>query len=297
MERLADQSRSFRRFRVESLSDETLSLLGSARHGSFTLAPEAATERMRRVINKGNTDEDLYASVKKVFAAGWHQVKLYFMIGLPGETPEEIEGIVETANRCLNIGKKYHHRAEVTVSTSTFVPKSHTPLQWAAQISIDETIEKQAYLKKSLRRHGLYYRWHNAQMSFLEGVFSRGDRRLSAVIERAHKLGARFDAWDDKFDLAIWKRSFEEAGIDPIQYLKERDKDEKFPWDHLYTELKREFLWREYEKSTTGELTEDCSSGKCVDCGVCVVGGAGAAGSGGISEREGDTSHFHRGTS
>ncbi len=274
----------FPSLRVESLSDETLNLLGSARHGSFTLAPEAATERMRAAINKGNTDEDLYVSVEKVFAAGWHQIKLYFMIGLPGETLGEIEGIVEMANRCLDIGKKYHGRAEVTVSTSTFVPKSHTPLQWAAQISMDETISKQDYLKRQLRRRGLFYRWHNAKMSFLEGVFSRGDRRLSQVIEHAYQLGARFDAWDDKFDFSIWEKALAEEGIDPSQYLRARNQDEKFPWDHLYTELKRDFLWREYEKSKRGEFTEDCSSGKCTGCGVCDAGDVGAVGSGGISE-------------
>jgi len=259
----------FPSLRVESLSDETLSLLGKARHGSFTLAPEAATERMRLAINKGNTDEDLYASAEKIFKAGWHQIKLYFMIGLPNETPEELDGIVNMANRCLDIGKKYHHRAEVTVSTSTFIPKSHTPLQWAGQISIEEILEKQAYLKRRLRRHGLFYRWHDAKMSFLEGVFSRGDRRLSYVIEEAHRLGARFDAWDEKFDFSIWQKAFGNAEIDPNGYLKPRDCNTKFPWDNLYTNLKKEFLWREYEKSLSGIPTPDCTREKCQGCGVC----------------------------
>jgi len=270
--------------RVESLSDETLGFLGKARSGSFTLAPEAATERMRKRINKGNSDEDLYASVEKIFSAGWHQIKLYFMIGLTGETQDELDGIVVMANRCLDIGKRYHKRAEVTVSTSTFVPKPHTPLQWAGQISIEETLEKQSYLKKHLRRHGLFYKWHDARMSFLEGVFSRGDRGLCAVIEQAHRLGARFDAWDEYFDFSLWQRAFAAANMDPGSYLSGRNREDEFPWDHLYTDLKKSFLWKEYERSMEGLLTPDCTRDKCQGCGVCKTGrlsGQGGQGAGG----------------
>lgn len=261
----------FPSLRVETLSSEMLGLIGRSRSGSFTFAPEAATERMRLVINKGNTDEELYSSVEKVFENGWHQVKLYFMIGLPGETQEELEAIVKMANRCLDIGKKHHRRAEVTVSTSTFVPKPHTPFQWAGQISIKETLEKQAYLKKRLKRPGLFYRWHDAQMSFLEGVFSRGDRALSKVIEEVYCLGARFDSWDEKFDFMLWQRAFDHCEINAVSYTRPRDQDEEFPWDHLYADLNKKFLWKEFEKSLQGETTPDCSNGKCTGCGVCDV--------------------------
>lgn len=259
----------FPSLRVETLSNKMLGLLGRSRSGSFTFAPEAATERMRLVINKGNTDEELYSSVEKVFENGWHQVKLYFMIGLPGETQKELEAIVEMANRCLDIGKKYHRRAEVTVSTSTFVPKPHTPFQWAGQISVNETLEKQAYLKRRLKRPGLFYRWHDAQMSFLEGVLSRGDRALSKVIEEVYCLGARFDSWDEKFDFMLWQRAFDHCDINAVSYTRPRDQDEEFPWDHLYADLNKEFLWKEFEKSLRGETTPDCSNGKCAGCGVC----------------------------
>jgi radical SAM family uncharacterized protein len=259
----------FPSLRAEALTGQILDLAGMSRSGSFTFAPEAATERMRLVINKGNTDEELYSSVEKVFKSGWHQIKLYFMIGLPGETEEELDGIVKIANRCLDIGKKYHRHAEVTVSTSTFVPKPHTPLQWEKQISIEETLNRQSYLKKRLRRHGMFYRWHDAKMSFLEGVFSRGDRALSDVIEEAHHLGARFDSWDEKFDFAIWERAFAKCRIDPASYIKPRDVCEKFPWDHLYADLNKKYLLREFEKSRNGGTTPDCSKGGCTGCGVC----------------------------
>jgi len=255
--------------RTESLTGEMLKRLGKDRAGSFTLAPEAATERMRGFINKGNTDNDLYESVEKVFQNGWGKIKLYFMVGLPGETEEEIEGIVRMANRCLDIGRKYHRRPDVTVSTSTFVPKPHTPLQWSGQIDIERSLEIQRYLKKRLHRPGIYYRWHNAQMSFMEGVFSRGGRELSTAIEYAYKCGARFDGWDECFSFERWLEAFDKSGIDSESYLKEREKGASFAWDHLFVDLKKDFLWREYEKARHGELTKQCSDGPCQGCGVC----------------------------
>jgi len=262
----------FPSLRVEGLSDEMLQFIGRARCGSFTFAPEAATERMRRAINKGGTNEDLYSSVEKVFKNGWHQVKLYFIIGLPGETQKELDGIVEVANHCLDIGKKYHKRAEVTISTSTFVPKPHTPFQWARQISIEETIDKQVYLKKCLKRFGLFYRWHDAHMSFLEGVFSRGDRALSSVIEEAYRRGARFDAWDEQFNFSKWEEAFKKCGISPFSYIRARALNERFPWDHLYANLNRRFLLSEFKKSQKSEMTESCIKGKCNGCAVCDSG-------------------------
>lgn len=254
--------------RVESLRDDVAAALGRARSGSFTFAPEAATERMRRFINKGNTDTDLMRSVETVFAYGWHAIKLYFMIGLPGETDEEIEGIVRIANKCLDIGRRHHRRPEITVSTSVFVPKAHTSFQWDPQISIGRARNIQKILKARLKRPGLFYRWHDAEQSFLEGVFSRGGRELARVIELAHGYGARFDAWDDCFDLSIWMRAFAETGIDPEGYLDGRPQDCAFPWGHLGIGPSREFLLEERRRAAEYELTPDCTAA-CSGCGIC----------------------------
>lgn len=255
--------------RAESLSGAVVHLLGKSRSGSFTLAPEAATERMRRLINKGNTDEDLYSSVEKVFQNGWHAVKLYFMIGLPGETEEEIDGIVRVANKCLDIGRRHHRRPDVTVSTSTFVPKAHTPFEWEHQITMEETLKIQRKLKGRLSRPGLYYRWHDAGMSFLEGVFARGGAELACVIEKAHEMGARFDSWDECFDLNRWQEALSKSGIDGNCYLKERGLNFQFPWDFLGLGPSREFLARERERAYSLKETPDCTRGECVGCGIC----------------------------
>ncbi|MFH0800536.1 MAG: TIGR03960 family B12-binding radical SAM protein [Pseudomonadota bacterium] len=255
--------------RAESLTQPVIDALGRARSGSFTLAPEAGSERMRRFINKGNTDDDLYASAEKVFKSGWHAIKLYFMIGLPGETPDDIEGIIRISNRCLDIGRRHCRRPEVTVSTSTFVPKAHTPFQWERQISIDEAQAIQGELKRRLRRPGLFYRWHDAGMSFLEGVFARGGPEIARAVELAHEKGARLDGWEEFFDLARWREAFAEAGVAPEACLEARDTDAALTWDHLGVGPSREFLIREREKAHALEPTEDCTIGKCSACGVC----------------------------
>ncbi len=255
--------------RAESLTKEMLSVLGSARSGSFTLAPEAATERLRAVINKGNTDEDLFNSVEQAFKCGWHAIKLYFMIGLPTESQEDRDAIIEVANRCLTIGRKYHRKPEVTVSTSTFIPKAHTPFQWERQLSYEEAIAIQAYFKKNLRRPGLYYRWQYARMSELEGVFSRGGAELCPSVFAAFKSGARFDGWDEKFNYEIWKLAFESNGIDTACYLNEKSSENKFPWDEIGVGPSREFLRSELEKANQLKSTDDCASSVCSNCGLC----------------------------
>ncbi|MBT3181388.1 MAG: TIGR03960 family B12-binding radical SAM protein [Deltaproteobacteria bacterium] len=255
--------------RVESMSDRMLSSMGSSRSGSFTLAPEAGTERMRNLINKGNTDQDLYVSVEKIFKNGWQAVKLYFMIGLPDETQDDLKGIVDIANRCLSIGRKYHRRPDVTVSTSTFVPKAHTPFQWERQISIEEAVEKQAYLKKHLRRPGLHYKWHRAEMSFLEGVFARGGAELADVIAIAHEDGARFDGWDEHFDIGRWRRAFAKRKISPDRYLEGRGNSFEFPWDHLKVGPDKHFLMKERDKARRLQGTLDCVQNECTSCGLC----------------------------
>lgn len=255
--------------RAETLTSELLNLLGRARAGSFTLAPEAGTERLRFVINKGNTDEDLFASVERAFECGWHAIKLYFMIGLPTETEEDLEGIITTSNKCLDIGKKYHRRPEVTVSTSLFVPKPHTPFQWEPQLSAEQTLKIQHFFKARLRRPGLFYRWHNAQMSFLEGMFARGGEELCEPILRAFKSGARFDGWDEKFNFAAWQNAFNDSNLSMDPYISERPNEFVFPWDKISIGPSKEFLRSEREKGRNLLLTADCAHGACAQCGLC----------------------------
>jgi len=255
--------------RVEAMTDGITKSLGRARSGSFTLAPEAGSERMRRFINKGNTDGDLYASAERIFKSGWQAIKLYFMVGLPGETEEDLEGITQIARRCLQIGRKYHRRPDVTVSTSTFVPKSHTPFQWEGQITIDETRDKQGYLKRKLKGPGLHYKWHDPDISYLEGIFSRGGEELARVIELAHEDGARFDGWDECFDLARWKKAFANAKIDSDSYLEARGFGFEFPWDDLKIGPSKDFLKKELEKAKVLKSTPDCSRETCSNCGLC----------------------------
>lgn len=255
--------------RAESMTDGIIETLGRARSGSFTLAPEAGTERMRRFINKGNTDDDLYASVEKIFERGWHAIKLYFMIGLPGETDEDVEGIIHIANKCLDIGRRYHKRPDVTVSTSVFIPKAHTPFQWEEQISIEHAMLLQRELKRKLRRPGLYYRWHDAKQSFLEGVFARGGAELADVIQAAHLGGARFDGWDECFDFDIWMKAFADTGIDPKAYLLPRSFDYEFPWEGLGVGPSKDFLIAERKKAEEFKFTPDCTAGECSKCGLC----------------------------
>ncbi len=260
--------------RVETLTPKVLDVLKRSLHGGFTLAPEAATERLRNVINKGNTEAELLATIDKIFATGWRQLKLYFMIGLPTETLEDVEAIVPLANKAMDIGRRYRRDVTITVSVSTFVPKPHTPFQWVRQISLKETIERQDILKNRLRRRGIELKWHNPQLSILEGVFSRGDRGLSPVIVEAWKNGARFDAWDESFKFAAWQRAFETCNPETWNlkfetYLAERPLDAPLPWEHLFVELDRDFLRSEYEKAFEAVATPDCVNGKCSKCGVC----------------------------
>jgi radical SAM-linked protein len=252
--------------RVETLTPQLIEDVKRVRKTSFTLAPEAGTQRLRDAINKGNTEEDLLETTSRVFAAGWRTVKLYFMIGLPGETDEDIEGIAGLAYRVLRTAK---NRGEVKVSLSTFVPKAHTPFQWERQISIEEAVEKQNYLKNRLKSRNLSVKWHDAGMSFLEGIFSRGGAETGALIEAAYNLGCRFDGWGDKFRFALWEEAFKKTGIDAASYLRKRSADEEFPWDMIASGLDKSFLLSEAQKAKTGAATPDCRTGPCSNCGVC----------------------------
>ena len=198
--------------RVEALSESLITAIKKVRKTSFTLAPEAGTERLRKMINKGNTEEDLLATAGQVFQSGWNLIKLYFMLGFPGETEEDLEGIVELSYKVLNEGKK---RKQITVSLSTFVPKPHTPFQWHRQIGPDEVMAKQEFLRKRLRHNNLAFKWHDRRMSFLEGILSRADRNVAPVIEEAFRRGCRFDGWSDLLRFDKWEDALKSRGITP----------------------------------------------------------------------------------
>ena len=252
--------------RVETLTQRLIEDIRRVRKTSFTLAPEAGTQRLRNVINKGNTEEDLLDTVQRVFDAGWRSVKLYFMIGLPTETQDDMEGIARLAYRVLGKTKK---REQVTVSLSTFVPKAHTPFQWERQIDLDQTAEKQDYLKSHLRHRNIEVRWHDPQVSLLEGLFARGDEALGALIERAYRLGCRFDGWTDHFRYELWEEAMDAENIHPASYLRSRDRSETLPWDRIDCGVSKTFLAEEADRSRQEELSPDCRIDGCRECGVC----------------------------
>jgi len=251
--------------RVETLTRNLMENIKRVRKTSFTLAPEAGTQRLRDIINKGNTQEELLATTGAVFEAGWKAIKLYFMLGLPSEEEGDLHGIVDLGYKVLREGK---HRGRVTMSLSTFVPKPHTPFQWERQIGLDETLTKQEFFKKQTR-NPILLKWHDSRMSLLEGILTRGDERLGILIERAFHLGCRFDGWGDQFRFDLWEVAIRESGISIDDYLRRRDLSESLPWDRIDCMVSREFLIREGQKSIHGELTADCRFGSCHNCGVC----------------------------
>jgi radical SAM family uncharacterized protein/radical SAM-linked protein len=260
---------SFPSLRVGTLTRELVDEVKKVRKTGFTLAPEAASDRLRQVINKGITEEDLLSNAAEAYSAGWRLIKLYFMIGLPTETPEDLLGIAELAKKVKNMGKRPGGGGEVNVAVSSFVPKSHTPFQWEPQISYEDILEKQQILRQELKKRKLNFKWQDAPLSVLEGVFARGDRRLSRVLLKARELGCRFDGWGEHFNFAKWQEAFRAVGIDPRFYHRRRALDELLPWDHLDFGVSRSFLLRELEKSGAGTYTVDCRTGRCSACGVC----------------------------
>ncbi|MGB9780085.1 TIGR03960 family B12-binding radical SAM protein [Caldanaerobacter sp.] len=257
--------------RVDAVSVNLLKEIQKVRKTGLTLAPEAGTQRLRDVINKGITEEEILEATAAAFEAGWNNIKLYFMIGLPTETMEDVEGIVDLAYKIVDNYKKIKGNIKnlrVTVSTSTFVPKPFTPFQWVAQDSIKKIIEKQDFLKKSLKSKALKYNWHNPHMSFLEAVISRGDRRVGKAIIKAWEKGCKFDGWDDYFDYEKWEKAFKEAGVNPYFYAnREWGMEEILPWDVVDVGVTKKFLQREYKKALEGRITPDCRY-YCTGCGV-----------------------------
>jgi radical SAM family uncharacterized protein/radical SAM-linked protein len=252
--------------RVESLTGILMEEIKRTRKTSFTLAPEAGTDKMRLIINKGNTSEDLLSTVDQIFAAGWKSIKLYFMLGLPHEEQADMEGIVNLGYEALRAAK---NRGQITISLSTFVPKPHTPFQWHRQISLEETLAKQDFIRQRIKNRNINVKWHDAKMSFLEGIFSRGDQRIGTLLETAFRKGCRFDGWSEILRFDLWQEAIAETGINPKDFIRERDINEKLPWDNIDCGVSREFLLEEKQKSADKTATADCRFADCQDCGVC----------------------------
>lgn len=262
--------------RIDSFSLKLIEEVQKVRKSGLTFAPEAGTQRMRDIINKGVTEEDLIKSVGSAFETGYNGIKLYFMIGLPTETMEDIEGIADLACKVLNrfnevpkdIKPKY---LNLTVAASSFVPKAFTPFQWVPQDRIETLIEKQKHLRAALKKKQATVNWHEPQVSYMEAVFARGDRRLHEVLIKAWELGCKFDGWDDHFRYSKWMEAFTHCGVDPEFYAyRMRDLDEILPWDHIDVGVSKEYLKREYNKSLKAELTEDCKVA-CTGCGIDLI--------------------------
>ncbi|MBZ0234604.1 MAG: TIGR03960 family B12-binding radical SAM protein, partial [Deltaproteobacteria bacterium] len=252
-------SMSVASLRAYGLGDEILDELAETRIAGLTFAPEAGTQRMRDVVNKNITEAHIEESARKVFERGWHRVKLYFMIGLPTEEDEDVRGIVETGQRMLAVGKKaLGGQAEVTVSVSSHVPKPHTPLQWCAQDPLGEIQRKQRLLRATVRERNLRLKYHDSGISWVEGVLSRGDRRLAPVIEEAWRRGARFDGWEEAFDEDRWHAVFVDGGVDVAAYLGTRPVTARLPWDHIDVGLEDGFLLQEYRKALKSRSSPPC---------------------------------------
>ena len=259
--------------RLDALRENTVRQIRKVRKSGFTLAPEAGTERLRRSVNKEIPDEDVLKTAEWIFGNGWQTLKLYFMVGLPGETADDVRAIGALAGRVAAIARRHGKRASVTVSVSAFVPKPHTPFQWERQIGREEVQERIRLLRDALgRNRHAEVKSHSPEISSLEGVFSRGDDRLPGVIARAFRNGARFDAWTEAFRPDAWKRAFEEEGVDPLEYLRERDPRDPLPWEIVDAGIDREFLLSERKKARTGETTPDCRAAGCTSCGACPPG-------------------------
>lgn len=261
--------------RLDNFSMEIAEKIQQVRKTGLTFAPEAGTQRMRDVINKGITEDDLRGAVSKAFEMGWDSVKLYFMIGLPTETYEDLDGIRDLAHQVIDIyrdvhGGKLKAKFGVTVSTSTFVPKPFTPFQWFGQNTQEEVKEKQAHLVKKLKNGNIKYNYHDSRTSLMEAVFARGDRRLSDVLYEVFKNGGKFDGWIEHFDLDRWLNAMEKFGLDPSFYAhRNREYDEILPWDHIDVGVTKKFLILENERAKASQVTDDCRWG-CKGCGINV---------------------------
>ena len=268
--------------RIDAFSLDVMSKVQDVKKSSLTFAPEAGSQRMRNVINKGLTEEDILTGAGEAFEGGWSKVKLYFMLGLPWEEEEDMKEIARlsdrVARRYYEIPKEQRHgKCQITASSSFFVPKPFTPFQWAPMCTAEEYVRRAAIVKhefqEQLNRKSLKYNWHDAEVTVLEGVFARGDRRIGQVIEEAYRLGCLYDSWTETFDNEKWMQAFENTGIDPKFYtLRERETSELLPWDFIEIGVTKKFLEREWQRAKDGVVTPNCREG-CSGCGAATFGG------------------------
>ena len=261
--------------RADNFSMDIMSRLQKVRKGGLTFAPEAGTQRLRDAINKNVREEDLLHSCQVAFEGGWNGVKLYFMLGLPTETDEDVLGIAELANQVLHTWRMHAtnkaHGVRITVSTSCFVPKPHSPFQWEAQVTMDEYKRKVNLLRENIRAKNVTYNWHDPDTSFVEAVLSRGDRRIADVIEEVWHRGGKLEAWGDYFSFDRWMAAMDACGVDPMFYAcRERGKDEFLPWDIVNMGVRRAHLWHEREQAYKAELSPDCRR-QCTGCGALAL--------------------------
>ena len=261
---------SFPSMRAGTLTPKLMQHVKRVRKTGFTIAPEAGSQRLRDVINKNIRKEDIIDTVKNAYALGWQVIKLYFMVGLPTETSEDLKSIVRLIKELkkVNTGKK--HKNKINVSVTTFIPKPHTPFQWARQISLAESRDRIGWLQTNLKMPSINFKWQNPEVSLLEGLWARGNRRLSRLLVAAHGKGCKLDGWSDNFNYRLWQEAICDEGVDMDFYTaRSRNTEEPLPWDHIDVGIEKDYLIEEWEKAIRGELTPDCRTGNCNSCGVC----------------------------
>lgn len=256
--------------RVDAFTVGLATEIQKVKRTGLTFAPEAGTWRLRQVINKMITEEDLYAAVEGAYSQGWRRVKLYFLSGLPTETDEDTLGIAELAKNVVKVGKRFTKQASCTASLGGFVPKPHTPFQWFGQNGVDEMRRKVGLLRDATRKSAVQLRWHDPEASYAEGIVSRGDRRVGAAIEHVWRAGGTFQEWSEHFSLPLWRNGMAAAGLDPDWYVtRHRTESEILPWDHIAAGLHRDFLAQDWKAALAEHGLPDCRWTPCYDCGVC----------------------------
>jgi radical SAM family uncharacterized protein/radical SAM-linked protein len=260
---------SFPSLRIESVVGHLAEEVKRVRKTGFTIAPEAGTERLRKVINKDLDEGVLFQGLSDLFSKGWKNIKLYFMMGLPTEKEEDLIGIFDLTKKIASIGERQKIHPNISVSVSTFVPKPHTPFQWESQIPLEEMKEKLRLMKDGVKRNHLRFKWQDPHLSFLEGVFSTGDRNLSRVLVEAFRLGCRFDGWSDQFRYPLWKEAMEKAGLEMDRHTRKRNFENIPPWSFIDTGVHAQFLWEEYQRGLEEKMSPPCVKENCHRCGVC----------------------------
>lgn len=256
--------------RAGTLTPDLMRMIKKVRKTGFTIAPEAGSQRLRNVINKNISEKEIVETVENAFALGWQVIKLYFMVGLPTETDEDLQAIIDLVKQLRKVKKPVQRRGQINVSVATFIPKPHTPFQWAGQISLEVARQKIRQLHHKLKIPGIRFKWQPPEVSQIEGLWARGDRRLGPLLIEAFRKGCRFDGWSDHFNHALWQEACHATKVNIESYTGyQRELSEPLPWDHIDTGVSKEYLLDDYQKALGEELTEDCRFGNCNQCGVC----------------------------